>query len=91
MIFPEQPTRQLRFLWIVSALLALAAGSESTGKSASLQTAVYEAKRKVLPALVHIQPVLEIYRSGEKGKLAVTPNVVPFPVGSSAATSRLAS
>ena len=32
----------------------------------------------VLPALVHIQPVLEIFRAGEKGKLAITGSGVIF-------------
>jgi len=38
----------------------------------ALGDTVLEAKRKVTPALVHIQPILEIYRSGEREKMAVT-------------------
>ena len=40
--------------------------------SEELQATVLDAKRKVYPALVHIQPVLKVYRSGERERMAVT-------------------
>src|SRR5262249_7138660 len=42
------------------------------------QALIYQARDLVLPALVHIQPVLEVFRAGEKGKLAVTGSGVIF-------------
>jgi serine protease Do len=39
---------------------------------------IYHARDRVLPGLVHIQPVLEIYRAGEKGRVAVTGSGVLF-------------
>lgn len=42
------------------------------------QALIFQARDRVLPALVHIQPVLEIYRAGEKGKVAVTGSGVLF-------------
>ncbi len=44
----------------------------ATVASQELQATVLAAKRKVYPALVHIQPVLEVYRSGERERMAVT-------------------
>jgi len=56
----------------VLAAAALAFAPSALGKPRDLQDTIYEAKSRVMPALVHIQPVLEVYRSGEKGKMAVT-------------------
>jgi serine protease Do len=55
-------------------LAALAASLTPLGASElpELQQSVFGAKQKVVPALVHIQPILEVYRSGERGQVAVT-------------------
>ena len=42
------------------------------------QERIFAARDRVLPALVHIEPVLEVFRSGEKGKVAVTGSGVIF-------------
>ena len=42
------------------------------------QQRIFAARDRVLPALVHIEPVLEVFRSGEKGKVAVTGSGVIF-------------
>jgi serine protease Do len=42
------------------------------------QRRIFIARDRVLPALVHIQPVLEVFRSGEKGQIAVTGSGVIF-------------
>jgi serine protease Do len=39
---------------------------------------VYRARDRVLPALVHIQPVLEVFRAGEREQIAVTGSGVIF-------------
>ncbi len=42
------------------------------------QRQIFVARDRVLPALVHIQPVLEVFHSGEKGQIAVTGSGVIF-------------
>jgi len=69
-----------RFL-LVLGLLPLAASScaSRTGAGAfNHQSQIFQARDRVLPALVHIQPVLEVFRAGEKGKVAVTGSGVIF-------------
>ncbi|HET6373884.1 MAG TPA: trypsin-like peptidase domain-containing protein [Candidatus Polarisedimenticolia bacterium] len=64
-----------------AAVLALALSScaaRPAGIEGSHQARIFEARDHVLPALVHIQPVLEVYRAGEKGKVAVTGSGVIF-------------
>jgi serine protease Do len=62
-----------RRLVLAAALLgSVAAGTVAAAGPQDLQSTVYEAKRSVLPALVHIQPILEVYRAGEREKMAVT-------------------
>ncbi|HET9480150.1 MAG TPA: trypsin-like peptidase domain-containing protein [Candidatus Polarisedimenticolia bacterium] len=46
--------------------------------SSDHQERIFNARDRVLPALVHIQPVLEVFRAGEKGKMAVTGSGVIF-------------
>jgi serine protease Do len=53
------------------------AGHHGAAMSAH-QDRIFQARDRVLPALVHIQPVLEVYRAGEKGKIAVTGSGVLF-------------
>ncbi len=59
---------------LVALLFVVLLGPQAlaTVTSQELQATVLEAKRKVYPALVHIQPVLEVYRSGERERMAVT-------------------
>ena len=42
------------------------------------QKAIYRARDKVFPALVHIEPILQVYRAGEKARMAVTGSGVIF-------------
>jgi len=59
---------------LVALLFVVLLGPQAlaTVTSQELQATVLAAKRKVYPALVHIQPVLEVYRSGERERMAVT-------------------
>ncbi|HZI93634.1 MAG TPA: trypsin-like peptidase domain-containing protein [Patescibacteria group bacterium] len=57
---------------------APACAAHHGGGAYAHQDKIFEARDRVLPALVHIQPVLEIYRAGEKGKIAVTGSGVIF-------------
>ena len=67
---------------LVSALLlaALVPGASAaralTGDGT--QKAIYRARDKVFPALVHIEPILQVYRAGEKARMAVTGSGVIF-------------
>ncbi|MGD8376780.1 MAG: trypsin-like peptidase domain-containing protein [Acidobacteriota bacterium] len=58
--------------------VAILGGAAGQAYPRDLQAAVDDARDRVLPALVHIQPVLEVYRAGEKGKVAVTGSGVIF-------------
>ena len=62
----------------VTALLAPACAARHSGSTYTHQDQIFRARDSVLPALVHIQPVLQVYRAGEKGKLAVTGSGVIF-------------
>jgi serine protease Do len=44
----------------------------------NLQTLIHKAKNKVLPALVHIEPVKELYTTGKKVRVQVTGSGVIF-------------
>ena len=57
-----------------ATLIAVPAGVASD----TTQKAIYRARDKVFPALVHIEPILEVYRAGEKGRMAVTGSGVIF-------------
>jgi len=74
--------RSPRFILLaaVSALLVSAASCArlSPARGHSQQEKIFAARDKVLPALVHIEPVLEIYQAGERGRLAVTGSGVIF-------------
>jgi len=56
---------------LLASLLAVSAGW-GLASAAGYQKVVFKARDRVLPALVHIQPILEIYRAGKQQKLAVT-------------------
>lgn len=59
-------------------LTASACAAHHSSADYSHQDRIFGARDRVLPALVHIQPVLEVYRAGEKGKIAVTGSGVIF-------------
>lgn len=58
----------------IAMFLGVLLGSQvlAAAPSQELQSAVLAAKRKVYPGLVHIQPVLEVFRAGERERMAVT-------------------
>lgn len=60
----------------LSALVALA-GSDAVSQSEQ-QALIYQARDKVLPALVHIQPVVKDYNTGELKKQSVVGSGVIF-------------
>jgi len=64
-------------IWIISAICftAPALASSPVGES---QTEIYQARDRVLPALVHIQPVIKNYYTGELEKQAVVGSGVIF-------------
>ncbi len=69
------------FLQVAACSLVLAApgcAARSADPGESHQTRIFKARDRVLPALVHIEPILEVFRSGEKGKVAVTGSGVIF-------------
>jgi serine protease Do len=57
---------------IIPALLALACAFGQSHALSKHQKAVFEARDKVMPALVHIEPILDVYQAGEQRKQAVT-------------------
>jgi serine protease Do len=59
--------------WILMAICVMAAAAQD-----DLQLRVLEAKSKVFPALVHIEPVKEIFSSGKRVKVQVTGSGVIF-------------
>ena len=69
-----------RFLLTLGFLpfVAVSCAARNNGGGLSQQSEIFTARDRVLPALVHIQPVLEVYRAGEKGKIAVTGSGVIF-------------
>jgi len=76
---PSAP-RSLPRIALTLALLSPAACAKVSPPNpiSAHQDQIFAARDRVLPALVHIQPVLEVYRSGEKGKVAVTGSGVIF-------------
>ncbi|MCK4631764.1 MAG: trypsin-like peptidase domain-containing protein, partial [candidate division Zixibacteria bacterium] len=50
----------------------------ATNATADVQTRIFAARDKVLPALVHIQPVVKNYRTGQLEKQAVVGSGVVF-------------
>jgi len=73
----------LRRVFAIAAPLCIVAGVAACAtrpdpRVTSQQDRIFTARDRVLPALVHIQPVLEVFESGEKGKLAVTGSGVIF-------------
>lgn len=66
----------LFLLIALSMLIKYAAASNDVIEA--LQNQIYEARNKVLPALVHVEPVKKIYTSGEKQRTLVTGSGVIF-------------
>jgi serine protease Do len=62
--------------WVLAAL-ALCAPIFAAGPDPT-QRAIYRARDRVFPALVHIEPILEVFRAGERGRMAVTGSGVIF-------------
>ena len=71
----DQETRPA--LLLAAAALALAPAPRAVPVDAT-QKAIYRARDKVFPALVHIEPILQVYRAGEKARMAVTGSGVIF-------------
>jgi len=63
---------------LLPGLAGCAASSTSHAGAPPHQMLIYQARDRVLPALVHIQPILQVYRAGEKGKMAVTGSGIIF-------------
>ena len=60
------------------AIAVLLTASIAVGAPTAFQTQVYRARDLVLPALVHIQPVVKDYQTGELKKQAVVGSGVVF-------------
>ncbi len=58
--------------------LAAACSLGPAPRTPSHQDLVFAARDKVLPALVHIEPILEVFQAGERGRMAVTGSGVIF-------------
>ena len=66
---------------IAFVLLAAAPLSGCTAQQSvlrSLENTVFDARDRVFPALVHVQPILEVYQAGQRGRIAVTGSGVIF-------------
>ncbi|MBU0984453.1 MAG: trypsin-like peptidase domain-containing protein [candidate division Zixibacteria bacterium] len=63
---------------VFTCLLLLVFGLEASGQETSLQNQIYRARDMVLPALVHIQPVIKDYQTGELKKQAVVGSGIVF-------------
>ncbi len=62
----------------LAVLLALSLPAVPPAAPPELQQRIYDARDRVMPALVHIEPILEVFRMGEKGRMAVTGSGVIF-------------
>ncbi len=66
------PIRRRRAAPAIAAAAALLCGGTFAAGASGYQKVLYRARDRVLPALVHIQPILEVYRAGRQEKMAVT-------------------
>lgn len=64
----------MKYIFVITFLFALLANN----LFASLDNKILAAKEKVFPALVHIQPIKEVFAAGEKKKVQVTGSGVIF-------------
>jgi serine protease Do len=62
----------------IAAVLAAGAVMLAAAPAPDLQERIYAARDRVMPALVHVEPILEVFRMGEKGRVAVTGSGVIF-------------
>ncbi|TDI34205.1 MAG: PDZ domain-containing protein [Acidobacteria bacterium] len=58
--------------------MLLAPAVADAGPPRQLQDQVFRARDMVMPSLVHIEPILEVFRMGERGNIAVTGSGVIF-------------
>lgn len=65
-------------LFFITLLLAIGNAAASNDVIEALQKQIYKARDKVLPALVHVEPVKKVYTSGEKQRTLVTGSGVIF-------------
>jgi len=67
------------FLFLFVALLLVGRNAAASNDVIeALQNQIYKARDKVLPALVHVEPVKKVYTSGEKQRTLVTGSGVIF-------------
>ena len=66
--------KKLAVIFLLSGLLSVTAQQAGS----HFQQEIYQARDKVLPALVHIQPIISVYTSGEKQHTTVTGSGVIF-------------
>jgi serine protease Do len=67
-----------RVLIILATLIFLHNRQQPVLAQAANNELIYKARERVFPALVHIQPIKEIYEEGEKRKIQVTGSGVIF-------------
>ncbi len=65
-----------RYLWLLLLILSFCLAAQTT--DLSLQKQIFYARDKVLPALVHVEPVIKIYTRGERQSAVVTGSGVIF-------------
>jgi serine protease Do len=63
---------------VVILLLMLTIGSVARTPDVPLQKEIFQARDRVLPALVHVEPVIKIYTRGEEQRTVVTGSGVIF-------------
>ena len=68
----------MRSLLFFALLLIMKTAIASEDVIEALQNQIYNARDKVLPALVHVEPVKKVYTSGEKQRTLVTGSGVIF-------------
>jgi serine protease Do len=68
---PAPPPPRRRHGTALAAAAALAA-APAAAQAAGYQKVLFKARDRVLPALVHIEPVLEVYRAGRQERVSVT-------------------
>jgi serine protease Do len=65
-------------LAVLAAAVLLAPATVDADPGPQLQNQVFRARDMVMPSLVHIEPILEVFRMGERGNIAVTGSGVIF-------------
>ncbi len=68
-----------RFFFFLTAVAAASGcAANRTSVHQSMEQMIFHARDRVFPALVHIEPILEVYQSGQRGRIAVTGSGVIF-------------